>query len=127
MVSALDATGTLPLQWRDAFLTVPRHLFLPPVYWAATQDGYVRRDLYEESAPWLADAYADIPAVTQWDDGNADTHDTPTSSASPFAHERAFTFMGEGQATPANNRPHRGSPAYSASSGAGSVSSWNCR
>jgi protein-L-isoaspartate O-methyltransferase len=55
MVSALDATGTLPLQWRDAFLTVPRHLFLPPVYWAATQDGYVRRDLYEESAPWLAD------------------------------------------------------------------------
>jgi methyltransferase of ATP-grasp peptide maturase system len=65
MVRALVRSGTLvdPL-WRDAFLAVPRHAFLPRYFqqhsgrWAAVQRG---------DPDWLTQIYADRVLVTQLD------------------------------------------------------------
>lgn len=71
--------------WAPAFAAVPRHKFLPDVMWphdmhtgtTATVD---RRD---DPAGWNAYADADVPIVTQWDDGASDVPGkAPTSSAS---------------------------------------------
>ncbi|MFJ1708527.1 protein-L-isoaspartate(D-aspartate) O-methyltransferase [Kitasatospora sp. NPDC088346] len=66
----LADTGVLAAAWRPAFETVPRHLFLPPVYWEFTDAGTVERDRAQDPAAWMAGAYRDTPAVTQWDDGD---------------------------------------------------------
>lgn len=70
LVSALDTTGVLPEAWRDAFLAVPRHAFLPAKIWV--DDGQSEpRPLNWDTDPdrWLESAHANVAIVTQFDDG----------------------------------------------------------
>ncbi|GGR02052.1 methyltransferase domain-containing protein [Kitasatospora griseola] len=74
-------------QWAPAFDAVPRSLFLPDLVWAHDMATGTSRpvDRTSDEAGWLEAAAADIPIVTQWDDGAH--HGTapgtvPTSSAS---------------------------------------------
>ncbi|MER5866188.1 methyltransferase domain-containing protein [Kitasatospora sp. NPDC002040] len=73
--------------WVPAFDAVPRSLFLPDLVWAHDMATGTNRplDRTEDEAAWLAAADADIPVVTQWDDGEhqgAEPGTVPTSSAS---------------------------------------------
>jgi protein-L-isoaspartate(D-aspartate) O-methyltransferase len=69
MVQRLEATGELPLEWRDAFLTVSRHRFVPDVVWRHDDDLLVplRRD--DDPETWLELAYGPRYVITQVDDG----------------------------------------------------------
>ncbi|WP_310724023.1 methyltransferase domain-containing protein [Streptomyces sp. N2A] len=82
------AAGLLTSDWAPAFAAVPRSAFLPELIWpfdmAAGRSMAVRRR--DDPAAWRGYADdADVPVVTQWDDG---THSgtepgaVPTSSAS---------------------------------------------
>ncbi|MEU3659822.1 methyltransferase domain-containing protein [Streptomyces sp. NPDC032940] len=58
--------------WREAFATVPRHLFVP-YYYVGVRGGYERR-WGEHPDPaarerWLRGAYADVPLATRLRDG----------------------------------------------------------
>ncbi|MFJ2191558.1 methyltransferase domain-containing protein [Kitasatospora sp. NPDC087861] len=73
--------------WAPAFDAVPRSLFLPDLVWAHDMATGKSRpvDRTADEACWLAAAAADIPIVTQWDDGEhqgAEPGTVPTSSAS---------------------------------------------
>lgn len=86
LVDELAAAGSLPEQWRPAFLATRRDLFVPEVIWDDARGGRLiarRRD--EQPDAWLAAAYADAPIVTQVDDGATapgDTGQRVTSSIS---------------------------------------------
>ncbi|MFF2045556.1 hypothetical protein ACFVVX_34570 [Kitasatospora sp. NPDC058170] len=56
----------------DGVEAVPRHLFLPSVYWEFASGDVVARDRGADPDGWLAGAYRDTPAITQWDDGDQD-------------------------------------------------------
>jgi protein-L-isoaspartate O-methyltransferase len=61
----------VPPEWADAFAAVPRATFLPDLIWPydmarRTVAPVVRT---QDPAAWLACAEADVPIVTQWDDG----------------------------------------------------------
>ncbi|MFE6778289.1 methyltransferase domain-containing protein [Streptomyces sp. NPDC057702] len=67
----LAAGGALPPEWAGAFAAVPRAGFLPEVMWpfdmaAGTSVAVSRGD---DPDGWWAYADADVPVVTQWDDG----------------------------------------------------------
>nr|WP_188302349.1 protein-L-isoaspartate(D-aspartate) O-methyltransferase [Streptomyces sp. CBMA123] len=65
-------SGTLTCDWAPAFAALPRHLFLPDLFWAydmATGTS-VAVNKATDPARWLAAAESDIPIVTQWDDGD---------------------------------------------------------
>ncbi|MFD0278054.1 methyltransferase domain-containing protein [Kitasatospora sp. NPDC127111] len=73
--------------WAPAFDAVPRSLFLPDLIWAHDMATGKSRPLErtEDEPGWLAAAAADIPIVTQWDDGEhrgVEPGTVPTSSAS---------------------------------------------
>ncbi|MFJ8444404.1 methyltransferase domain-containing protein [Kitasatospora griseola] len=70
LADRLAGAGVLDAGWREAFEAVPRHLFLPPVYWEFVDDVAVRRDRVADPEGWLAGAYRDTAAITQWDDGD---------------------------------------------------------
>jgi protein-L-isoaspartate O-methyltransferase len=61
------------------FVRVPRHRFLPDVYW--TSDGS-RVDRTTDPATWLRTAYTDQPLTTQRDDGTDEGMGFPSSSSS---------------------------------------------
>ncbi|MFI2608509.1 protein-L-isoaspartate(D-aspartate) O-methyltransferase [Kitasatospora sp. NPDC018619] len=82
LVDRLEASGALGPGWRQVFLDVGRHLFLPDVVWASTEDGYERCDRAQSPGRWLELAYSDVAIVTQWDDGADDGRREPTSSVS---------------------------------------------
>ncbi len=83
LVDHLLGSGALDAAWKDAFLAVPRHAFLPPVFWIPDGDGHRRVDRSADEAGWMAAACADTAAVTQWDDGDTGAGQAvPTSSAS---------------------------------------------
>lgn len=74
LVREIDADGAWtpdPL-WREAFATVPRHVFVP-YYYVAGRGGYERR--WGESPDprarerWVRGAYADVPLATRLRDG----------------------------------------------------------
>lgn len=73
LVDELTDGGVLVEPWRDAFLAVPRHKFIPDTIWREDGDGpqYLtpvhRGDNPQE---WLDRAYRDAAVVTQADDGN---------------------------------------------------------
>ncbi|WP_327064394.1 methyltransferase domain-containing protein [Kitasatospora sp. NBC_01302] len=81
LAATLEAAGALDAQWRDAILAVPRHLFLPDVYWATTTE-YIKVDRTSTPHGWMGYAYQDVPIVTQWDNGACTGEQVPTSSAS---------------------------------------------
>ncbi|MEU6238854.1 protein-L-isoaspartate(D-aspartate) O-methyltransferase, partial [Kitasatospora sp. NPDC047058] len=77
----------VPDSWASAFVAVPRSLFLPDLVWAHDMTTGNSRpvDRTADEPGWLAAAAADIPIVTQWDDGahqGAEPGTVPTSSAS---------------------------------------------
>ncbi|MGK4586222.1 methyltransferase domain-containing protein [Kitasatospora sp. HPMI-4] len=77
----------VPDTWAPVFDAVPRALFLPDLIWAHDMATGKSRpvDRTADEAGWLAAAAADIPIVTQWDDGEhqgAEPGTVPTSSAS---------------------------------------------
>ncbi|MFD0682882.1 methyltransferase domain-containing protein [Actinomadura fibrosa] len=69
MVEELVEGGDLVSEWRDVFLRVPRHRFIPETVW--TQEGGrlvpVRR--VDDEAAWLSLCYASDFVITQVDDG----------------------------------------------------------
>lgn len=82
----LDA-GSLTPDWAPAFEAVPRSLFLPDLVWAHDMATGASRaiDRAEDQAAWLDAADANVPIVTQWDDGRhsgTEPGHVPTSSAS---------------------------------------------
>ncbi|MER7918450.1 MULTISPECIES: methyltransferase domain-containing protein [unclassified Streptomyces] len=71
--------------WLPAFAAVPRSAFLPPVVWPFDlgTGTTVVVDQRDEPDLWSSYANADVPIITQWDDGTSDGHGSvPTSSAS---------------------------------------------
>ncbi|MFE4519336.1 methyltransferase domain-containing protein [Kitasatospora sp. NPDC056783] len=77
----------VPDAWAPAFDALPRSLFLPDLVWAHDLATGTSRpvDRTEDEQSWLTAAAADIPIVTQWDDGEhqgAEPGTVPTSSAS---------------------------------------------
>lgn len=84
---ALMAVGALSPDWVSAYLAVPRSAVLPDLIWpfdmAAGRSVPVSRT--ESPEVWREYADADVPVVTQWDDGKrsgAEPGEVPTSSAS---------------------------------------------
>ncbi|GLW58596.1 methyltransferase domain-containing protein [Kitasatospora phosalacinea] len=84
---SLLSTGSLSPDWAGTFGAVPRSLFAPPRVWAydmATgRSVLVDRD--EDPVAWWAATEADVPLVTQWDDGGhggVEPGRVPTSSLS---------------------------------------------
>lgn len=75
MVDALSASGELTPEWRESFLSVPRHAFIPDLVWrrdTAIRDENDLVPLQRSDAPetWLELAYEPRKAViTQVDDG----------------------------------------------------------
>nr|BFD93794.1 methyltransferase domain-containing protein [Kitasatospora sp. Xyl93] len=78
--------GPVPREWKQAIEAVPRHRFLPERIWLEDdRGGYEPCDLSTDQRRWFEAAYADVPIVTQLDDGqaSADPADAwPSSSAS---------------------------------------------
>ncbi|RAJ31752.1 protein-L-isoaspartate O-methyltransferase [Kitasatospora sp. SolWspMP-SS2h] len=70
LAGRLAGAGVLEAGWRGAFEAVARHLFLPPVYWEFVDGSAVRRDRGTDPQEWLAGAYRNTAAITQWDDGD---------------------------------------------------------
>jgi protein-L-isoaspartate O-methyltransferase len=86
LVTVLDAAGVLPVAWRDAFLAVPRHAFLPAKIWMDDGEGDPR-PINRDTDPdrWLESAYTNVAIVTQFDDGTTrwpatGTHRTSSAS-----------------------------------------------
>ena len=74
MVDDLDASGDISPDWREAFLAVPRHRFIPDTVWLRDSGITDIHDLValrrsDDPDRWLALAYADDSVVTQVDDG----------------------------------------------------------
>ncbi|MEU0002796.1 methyltransferase domain-containing protein [Streptomyces sp. NPDC006314] len=74
LVREIDADGAWAGEpvWREAFATVPRHLFVP-YYYVAGRGGYERRwgesPEREARERWARGAYADVPLATRLRDG----------------------------------------------------------
>ncbi|MFE1165705.1 methyltransferase domain-containing protein [Nocardiopsis sp. NPDC058789] len=79
LVARLVRAGDLPPHLRPSFERVERHRFLPDRI--TTPDG-TTVDRARDEARWFELAYADIPIVTQRDDGAEHGPGYPTSSAS---------------------------------------------
>ncbi|MFJ5884457.1 protein-L-isoaspartate(D-aspartate) O-methyltransferase [Kitasatospora cineracea] len=83
----LLSAGQLAPEWAGTFEAVPRALFTPPRVWshdmASGRSVLVDRDA--DPAAWRAATEADVPLVTQWDDGahgGPEPGVVPTSSLS---------------------------------------------
>lgn len=86
-----DADADADPAWREAFATVPRHLFVP-YYFVGATGGYERR-WGEHPDPrrrdrWLRGAYADIPLATRVRDG-----ELVSSSSQPSLMARMLTEL----------------------------------
>ncbi|MGF6942822.1 protein-L-isoaspartate O-methyltransferase [Streptomyces auratus] len=73
--------------WAETFRAVPRALFLPDLVWAhdMATGRSVAVSRSGDAAGWERAAYANVPLVTQWDDGQhtgSEPGTVPTSSAS---------------------------------------------
>ncbi|MEU6487778.1 methyltransferase domain-containing protein [Streptomyces sp. NPDC046887] len=79
-------TGALSSDWVESFRAVPRSRFLPDMVWAYDMEtGRSEPVDRSDSAAWRRAAFADVPLVTQWDDGRhtgTAPGTVPTSSAS---------------------------------------------
>ncbi|MER0241959.1 methyltransferase domain-containing protein [Streptomyces sp. HSW2009] len=87
LAGTLLEAGVLTADWAEAFAAVPRAAFLPELVWV--HDMATGRstpvDRREDPAAWQRAADANVPIVTQWDDGQhagPEPGNTPSSSAS---------------------------------------------
>jgi protein-L-isoaspartate(D-aspartate) O-methyltransferase len=103
LVTQLTADGDLTPDWRETFLAVPRHAFIPDIVWRhdPTIDGPdlvpVRRS--EQPDQWLEIAYANSPVTVQVDDGHPvgpDEHgrDISSSASHPGIVAQMLTASG---------------------------------
>jgi protein-L-isoaspartate O-methyltransferase len=74
LVEQLNAEGDLAPQWRETFLAVPRHLFIPDTIWHQDPAISGPNDLVpvhcrEQADRWLEIAYTDRSVTVQVDDG----------------------------------------------------------
>jgi protein-L-isoaspartate O-methyltransferase len=70
LAAELDAALAVPVAWRAAFLSVPRHHFLPPQVWVDDDQGKpqpLSRD--DDPDQWCQAAYRNVPILIQFDDG----------------------------------------------------------
>lgn len=87
LVRSLLDSGALSADWADTFKAVPRAWFLPDLFWAYDMGTgrSVPVSRAEEPDAWERAAYANVPLVTQWDDGRHSGSSEPgvvaTSSA----------------------------------------------
>ncbi len=83
------APWSAPPEWQDTFAAVPRAQFLPPLIWPHDQasNGFTPLDQESDPLAWQAAADADVPVVTQWDDGahrgTAPGNDSTSSASMP--------------------------------------------
>jgi protein-L-isoaspartate(D-aspartate) O-methyltransferase len=71
MVDELTAGGFLDPGWREAFLAVPRHAFIPDLIWQEQRRDLVPFQRAEDPNRWMQLAYAPRQfVITQVDDGN---------------------------------------------------------
>lgn len=71
MVDDLTAGGTLDPEWRETFLAVPRHAFIPDLVWQQERRELVPFRRADDPSRWLALAYAPQQVlITQVDDGS---------------------------------------------------------
>lgn len=87
LVAELDSAGSLPAEFRPAFLAAAREWFVPERFWYQPGDGAEDAAVDRASDPdrWRSAVYADRPLVTQFDDGATawpEIGHRPTSSAS---------------------------------------------
>lgn len=104
MVDDLVGKGDLAEQWREAFLTVPRHAFIPDTIWRVDEDTEDVNDLVplhraEDPETWLELAYADEAVITQVDDGqpvglDLVGHDITSSASMPTIVAIMLTALG---------------------------------
>ncbi len=93
LVDDLIAKGDLAAEWREAFLSVPRHAFIPDTVWRVDETTEAVNDLValhrsEDPEAWLELTYADEAVITQVDDGNPvgpglAGHDITSSASMP--------------------------------------------
>lgn len=74
LVRGLEDNGALSPEWRSAFRSVPRHLFVPDTVWRRDPEIDGMADLVpltrtDEPETWLDLAYRDDSVITQVDDG----------------------------------------------------------
>ena len=79
--------GSMTPDWAESFRAVPRAWFLPSLFWShsMTTGTNTAVNRYEDPDEWEAQAHANVPIVTQWDDGKhlgTQPGAVPTSSAS---------------------------------------------
>lgn len=70
LVEELTKTGDLTPEWRDVFLAVPRHLFIPDTVWRQDGDRLVPVHRGDDEDAWLEICYANEFVITQVDDGD---------------------------------------------------------
>ncbi|WP_455431660.1 methyltransferase domain-containing protein [Streptomyces jumonjinensis] len=83
----LMSGGALPPEWAPSFEAVPRSAFLPDLMWPFDMDAgtSIAVSKADDPAAWYGYADADVPVVTQWDDGKhtgREPGQVSTSSAS---------------------------------------------
>lgn len=69
LADELTASGELTDDWRPAFLSVPRHVFIPEVIWRDDGQALVPFRRADDPEGWLALVYGAGFVVTQVDDG----------------------------------------------------------
>lgn len=110
MVEGLARSEALRPKWRDAFLSVPRHEFIPDTVWQEDDNSADVNDLIplhrdEDPGTWLELAYADDAVIIQVDDGvpvgpGLNGHDISSSASMPTMVAR---MLGELEIEPGMN------------------------
>ncbi len=67
MVERLTAAGDLTSEWREAFLAVSRHRFVPDAVWAREGERLVPLDRSADERAWLDLCYANTAVITRVD------------------------------------------------------------
>ncbi len=70
LLDRLTDSGELTPAWRDAFASVPRHVFIPDTIWCNDGVGFVPLHRAENPQAWSECAYGPGAVVTQVDDGH---------------------------------------------------------
>jgi protein-L-isoaspartate(D-aspartate) O-methyltransferase len=93
MVTDLIASGELVEEWREAFASVPRHVFIPEVVWCEDEDLDGPADLVplrraDDPDAWCQLAYGPDFVIAQVDDGDpvgpaGRGHDATSSASMP--------------------------------------------